>query len=262
MTSLLIIEGNTPDLVAQGYAWAEPFVQTFAAIAPEVWCERVNPYDGPLAAELFAAADGVVFTGAGVAWAADAPEGASARAAFTQALEAGKPIWGSCNGMQLAAVMLGGSVRASPNGLETGFALGLMPAAPEHPMARGRRAGDAALCIHRDEVEDLPEGAQLIVSNAHSPVQGFVYERQGVCFWGTQYHPELTPHDLARLLKVDGIFVGCEALISDLETSLEDAEVLARLGVETSHLQHERRAAELIAWLALVEGRTPFPTAS
>lgn len=262
MTLMLICEGNSPDLVARGHSWGAPFVRTFAALNAEIDCRMVHPYTEPIPAALLEEADGIVFTGAGVQWSVDAAEAAPQRASFEQALEAGKPIWGSCNGMQLAAVMLGGSVRCSPNGLESGFAHDLERVAQEHPMVSGRKSGDGVLCIHRDEVGHLPDGAELVVSNSHSPVQGFAYERGGVRFWGTQYHPELTPSALAGYLRGGGIFQGFEHLTEDLDAISADPESANRLGGRPEFLLQERRAAELIAWVALVERREPFHTAA
>ncbi|MDB2663499.1 hypothetical protein N9Y61_06685, partial [Paracoccaceae bacterium] len=113
MTSLLIIEANTPDMVARGRRGAEGFEQAFQHLAPDADVRVVNPYAGFLNADDFAGVDGVVFTGSGVSWSTDAREAACQRAAMELAFDAGLPSWGSCNGMQLAAVVLGGQVAAS-----------------------------------------------------------------------------------------------------------------------------------------------------
>ena len=65
----------------------------------------------------------------------------------------------------------------------------------------GREDGYSAPCIHRDEVQDLPQDATLIAQNDHCPVQAFACQTGGVDFWGVQYHPELPPADLAALIK-------------------------------------------------------------
>ena len=55
-----------------------------------------------------------------------------------------KPVWGSCNGLQLAAVVLGGSVAASPNGIEIGLAKDMMKTTDgqAHPMLAAREEGN------------------------------------------------------------------------------------------------------------------------
>src|SRR5215472_5036 len=57
-----------------------------------------------------------------------------ARAAFT----AGLPVWGSCWGLQLATVALGGTVRRNPRGRELGVARAIkLPAALTRSWVRG-----------------------------------------------------------------------------------------------------------------------------
>ena len=99
MTCLLIIEANTPDMVARGRRGAEGFEQAFQHLAPDVDVRLINPYAGALNADDFAGVDGVVFTGSDVAWSTDSPEAACQRAAMDLAFDAGLPSWGSCNGM-------------------------------------------------------------------------------------------------------------------------------------------------------------------
>ena len=188
MTTILILEGNTPDMVAGGQMASGGFVQSFAVLAPEASVKILNPYARAFSAHVLEGISGVVFTGAGVAWSTDAPEAAPLRHWMEGVLKAGLPIWGSCNGMQLAAVVLGGAVGASPNGIEVGVAreVQLTEAGASHDMLAGRSSGFAVPCIHRDEVLRLPEGAELLAGNAHSPVQAFAYEQGGVRVWATQ----------------------------------------------------------------------------
>lgn len=116
-------------------------------------------------------------------------------------------------------------------------------------MMAGRNNGFSVPCVHRDEVQKLPEGAVLIASNAHSPVQAMVYEANGVDFWGAQYHPELMMKDVApsnqdlRLI-IDGL-----DLIADLAIADTDEAAAQRLGTSTAALALETRARELINWL-------------
>ena len=99
--------------------------------------------------------------------------------------EAGLPTLGSCNGMQLAASVLGGQSSASPNGREDGLArdVTLTEAGRAHPFMAGRIDGYAAPCVHRDEVSRLPDGAVVLATNNHSEVQAFAYENDGIRFW-------------------------------------------------------------------------------
>ena len=162
-------------MVARGRRGAEGFEQAFQHLAPDADVRVVNPYAGFLNADDFAGVDGVVFTGSGVSWSTDAREAACQRAAMELAFDAGLPSWGSCNGMQLAAVVLGGQVAASPNGLEVGVAreTRLTPAGQTHPQFKSRTAVFAVPCIHRDEVSRLPTGAVKLAQNNHSEHQAF-----------------------------------------------------------------------------------------
>jgi len=96
----------------------------------------------------------------------------------------------------------------------------------------------------------------VVATNAHSAVQAMVYERDGVDFWGTQYHPELTARDVAVLyLRVPGIFHGHIAMAEDLEAADNDDAVAARLGTSVAALSVENRARELVNWLGHVDRR-------
>jgi len=150
------------------------------------------------------------------------------------------PIWGSCNGMQLAAFMLGGICAASPHGDEEGLAeaITLTDIGREHPMIQGRAGQFRAPCVHRDEVQRLPIGALLLAGNAHSPVQAFTYETADISFWGTQYHPEFSRADVATWL-------------ADRGKSLPDSEEQDGQG----DLALATRTLELQNWLAHVTSR-------
>ena len=258
MTSILIVESNTPDIVAAGKSAANGFICSLAGIAPEAALTVVAPYAGDVPDSALDRIDGVIFTGAGVNWSTAAPEAAPLRAFMERVFARGLPAYGSCNGLQLAAVVLGGDVGASPNGFEVGLARDttLTEAGRSHPMMAGRKDGFAVPCIHRDEVQRLPQGAVLLAGNAHSPVQAMAYEQGDICFWGVQYHPELTALDIARYLRMkDGFFPGEDALISDLDSAPTDEAAASRIGTTCAGLAAPQRTLELANWMAMVEGR-------
>ena len=115
---ILIVESNPPDLIAaQGYRACDQFKAAFAELEPSVKCRVAEPYATKFQLEKLDDIDGVVFTGSGVNWSVDAKEAAPLRKVMEHVFHSDLPVWGSCNGMQLAAVVLGGSVRPSPNGL-------------------------------------------------------------------------------------------------------------------------------------------------
>jgi len=207
-------------------------------LSGSITCSLCAPYLGQaLPDEVF---DGVVFTGSAVAWCVDAPEGQALRDMWRQVTRWKVPIWGSCNGMQLAAFMLGGICAASPHGDEEGLAeaITLTDIGREHPMMQGRAGLFRAPCVHRDEVQRLPNGALLLAGNAHSPVQAFTYETADISFWGTQYHPEFSRADVATWL-------------ADRGKSLPDSEEQDGQG----DLALATRTLELQNWLAHVTSR-------
>lgn len=251
---LLIVEGNTPDMVDNAQSASASFVRSFQKIAPQAQIEIVNPYHSTDVS--LEGIDGAVFTGSGVAWSTDDPRAAPQRTVMEAVFARSIPTWGSCNGMQLAASVLGGTVGASPVGLEIGVARDTRRAGAPHPMFDGRAERWAVPCIHRDEVQRLPEGAVLTASNAHSPIQGFAYETQGVDFWGTQYHPELTLKDIAAYIEApNSVFAQDEGLTQDLHAAEHDEAAASRLGTTIAEAAFETRARELFNWVAHVERR-------
>ncbi|MDP2999969.1 MAG: type 1 glutamine amidotransferase [Bryobacterales bacterium] len=116
--------------------------------------------------------------------------------------EAGTCGFGTCWGVQMAAVAAGGEVRANPRGREMGLArkIRLTPAGLGHPMFEGKPAVYGGFISHLDEIMQLPPGAALLASNDFTSVQAIeVKHRKGV-FWATQYHPEYDLHEMARLI--------------------------------------------------------------
>jgi GMP synthase (glutamine-hydrolysing) len=202
MTTILILEGQSPDIVQNGHSYAAEFVTCLMAIDPGLTLVAKNPYVQTITQADFDGVDGIIFTGSGVDWNTSDPRGQVQVDAMREAFKSGKPVWGSCNGFQLMGTVLGGVVGESPNGFEGGLAksLTLTEAGKTHPMMKGRKDGDGVPCIHRDEVQALPEGAVLLAGNTHSPVQAAVYEKDGIDYWGAQYHPELSPAFIAGAL--------------------------------------------------------------
>ncbi len=257
MTTILIVESNPPELLAQGKSGAATFTRAFLALDATVTVKAFCPYANPLPPGIYEGVDGVVYTGSGVGWATDAPETAPLRAEMERTFTQGRPVWGSCNGLQLAAVVLGGGVGASPNGMEIGLAHNVQPTAngAAHPMMAGRTAGFSVPCVHRDEVQKLPDGAVLIAGNAHSPVQAMAYEANGVDFWGAQYHPEMTTLDVANATNGQDMFAATGSVVADFAVAAKDEAAAQRLGTSVQEMSNPVRMLELRNWLAHVKAR-------
>ncbi|MEP2532989.1 gamma-glutamyl-gamma-aminobutyrate hydrolase family protein [Shimia sp.] len=255
MTTISILEGNPPVLLQQGKSAALPFVTCLMALDASASLQMVCPYAVDVTDEMIDWADGVVFSGAGTVWSAAASEAAPQRAAMQRGFGKGVPVWGSCNGMQLASVVLGGDLGVSANGDECGVArdIALTQAGVAHPMMTGKAPVFASPCSHRDEVQTLPGGAILIAGNDHSPVQAMVYEKDGVDFWGVQYHPECSAPDIAGWMRGRG--PDFAQLADNLEQAEADPAAAARIGATPQELAFSQRTQELSNWLSHVKAR-------
>ena len=277
MTAILVVDGNTPEVseatvkIGAGPA-AETYAAALAHLAPGLDTRITRPSwpDFDPGAVALDGLDGVALTGSGVSWSADAPEARSHRRLLERAFAAGLPVIGSCWGLHVAAVVLGGRVRHSPNGLELGVArhVRLTAAGAAHPLHAGRDPVFDAVCIHRDEVAEPPAGARVTAENEHTGVQAMVYETNGARFWGVQYHPELTLANAALYIARGGENVLLDPtkfesravlakVIADFQAISADpmthAALLWRYGVRPEVVTFERRTVELANWLAALD---------
>ena len=251
------------------------FETALALHEPEVVCVTVNIADGealPTGVSLDAF-DAVVLPGSPLHINDPDPEVTRqidfVRAVITTRL----PVWGSCWGLQLATVALGGTVRRNPNGRELGIArhIILTDAGRVDPVLGQRPASYDALCSHLDEVALLPPGGRVLAGNAHSAIQAIRAPTPGGGgFLGVQYHPE---HDLtfsAALIRARADLLVTEGLARDKPAALSLAEdfyalhaeaaerrdLAWRYGLDPQVLDPLRRTADLGAWLGeVVRGR-------
>jgi len=263
MTAILIVESDTPTLIQHAKNNGLPTSARIYTLAlryfiPDMEIRVIAPYQSPLKEQDYAGVNGVVFTGSAVNWSASAPEAAPLRQAMNAVFEKGCPVLGSCNGMQLAAAVLGGKTGASPNGFEVGIAqnIHLTDEGKTHPMMAGRDNVYSAPTVHRDEVQELPEHAVLMAYNEHCPVQAFTYENGGVNFWGMQYHPEMRAKHLSDIARTGaGIFTEYQGMAEDLLLAETDQGTALKLGSSVQALCAETRKLEIHNWLRLVQAR-------
>lgn len=272
MPTLLLMEGNTAEKRALGVklgvrSSSEIYALAIKAHYPDLVLDVVNAADEDWeipGGKSLADYDGLVITGSSL-HAYDTEFAVTNQIALVkQAGEAGLPIFGSCWGLQIAVMAAGGKVAQSPKGREVGFArkIVLNEAGRAHPMFTGKARVFDAPCIHYDEVSELPAGAVLLASNAHSQVQAAVIPLGKSEVWAVQYHPEF---DLAQLVQLytlyaddmikQGFFAGRAALdayaatLKSLADNQGNAGLAWQLGIDGDITDHAMRRLEILNWI-------------
>jgi len=272
MLRILIADGTPAAMQAVREAVGIPsnaslFEAALSSQQPDIQCSSINVADGedlPAGVSL-GDFDGLMFSGSPLHIYDRIPEVTRqidfARAAF----RAGVPAWGSCWGVQLATVALGGTVRRNPRGRELGVARAISTTAAgrSHPLLATRPAVFDALCSHIDELEQLPPGAEVLAGNELCPIQALAVELpSGSIFFGTQYHPEFTLLVAAGLIELraadlvaEGFGRDCAELVAmardfrALYAEPERRNLAWRYGIGPEILDPVRRTSEIGNWL-------------
>ncbi|RME66502.1 MAG: type 1 glutamine amidotransferase [Alphaproteobacteria bacterium] len=178
--------------------------------------------------------------------------------------ETGRPILGSCWGLQIAVIAAGGTVTRNPNGREIGFArkILLTEEGRAHPYFAGKPTTFDAPCIHYDEITQLPANATLLCTNSHSAVQGAVVPVGRSQVWAVQYHPEFDLAQISMLIALygadmieQGFFADendrmqYKAKIDALAANPGDKALAWQLALDSDILDDGIRRAEIINWM-------------
>jgi GMP synthase (glutamine-hydrolysing) len=269
---ILVIDGNRAatreqQVAVGGEPTGEGYVRTLQSLTA-VSCDIVRPADGEVRFDPgsgLESYDGVAITGSAL----NVYEGGAhverqielARAVFA----AGVPFFGSCWGLQVAVSAAGGRVRRNPVGREFGFArrIELGEAGRRHPMFRGKPAVYEAITVHRDDIEQLPEGAVVLARNDMGLQAAELRHGRGVC-WGVQYHPEYSFGEIAATalrygatLIEEELFVDraeLESFVSDLRRLMRnprDRRLTWKHGLGLGLQDEACKLAELRNWLQL-----------
>jgi GMP synthase (glutamine-hydrolysing) len=275
MPNILIAEG-TPALwqaECAGHGLPSNFSLFAAAVRlhyPDIRCIPVNIADGealPLGTTL-SDFDGVMFPGSPLHIYDPDPCVARQIDFAHAAFAAGVPVWGSCWGLQLAVVALGGSVRRNPRGRELPIAraITVTQAGRGHPLLASRPAVFDALCSHIDEIETLPADSQVLAGNEISAVQAIAVQTpERGSFHGTQYHPEHTLAVSAALIEMRAVELAEEgfgtkpseivAIAADyraLDAEPTRRDLIWRYGIASEIMDPVRRTIEIGNWLRTV----------
>jgi GMP synthase (glutamine-hydrolysing) len=269
---LLVVDGNIEKAreahrASFGKTPSQSYADTLTAIAPDIVCDICLPADP--GANLpngngLEDYDGVAITGSALN-VYDSGEEVERQIELARAVYAsGTAFFGSCWGLQVAAVASGGTVIKNPVGREIGIArnIAVTEAGAAHKLLEGRPGAFDAPCTHLDIVSVPPSDSVILATNRFSGVQAAEIRHEGGLFWGVQYHPEFTLTELASIIErrvkplaAEGFFADeaqGKAYCADLralEADPERRDIAFRLGVEPELLVTERRVTELRNWI-------------
>ena len=209
--------------------------------------------------------DGVVWTGSDLTiYHSDDAQVRRQIALAQQIAHVGVPCFGSCYGIQIAAVAAGGECLANPRGREFGVSRDVLLSEEgrAHPMYSGKPDSFQSFTCHSDIVTSLPSGADLLSTNAFSPVQSLSVGEPGRDFWAVQYHPEYDLAEVAALCRLrspelieQGFFTDdSEARLfvdrlEDLHADPSRGDLAELLGIDADLLDAQARTLEVRNWL-------------
>lgn len=223
-----------------GRSSGETFIDQLCKLADRVMCDRVWPADQGSAlpdASGLQDYDAVFLTGSPIHLYDDTAETRREVHFMRAVFGSGTPSFGSCAGLQVAAVSAGGTVRPIGGRREAGFARRIYrrEAGRDHPLLHGRPPAFDAPAIHTDEVAELPAGARLLASNSMTTVQAAEIRHDRGVFWGVQYHPEISLREVAAALRRQA----ADLVENGLARDQSDVEAQAKL-IDALHDQPSR----------------------
>ncbi len=176
----------------------------------------------------------------------------------------GRPMYGSCWGVQMAAVAAGGEVKMNPKGREWGIArnIQLTEASNNCLLHAGKPERFDGFIMHLDEVTRIPRGGKLLATNEHTHVQALEVKHDKGTFWATQYHPEYNLYEMARLIAAragplvkERFFRDTQEVVAyagqmrKLHGQPDSIELREALSIGPDILDSEIRECELRNWL-------------
>jgi GMP synthase (glutamine-hydrolysing) len=273
---LLVAEGNSATdrrriAASAGATPGESYAEILRALAPGARVDICAPADADAAgAAALDAYHGVAVTGSALNVYKREPESLRQVEFMRELFSRGVPTFGSCWGLQIAAVAAGGEVGPNARGREVAFArkIILTEAGRAHPMHAGRPPAFDAPAIHGDELIRPPENTIVTAWNEMSRIQAAEIRFGNGVFWGVQYHPEYDFRDIATTVQrygarliTEGFFRDLPALehyAADLEALHAEptrSDVAWRLGLGRDILDASARRTEIANWLEACAAR-------
>ncbi|WP_378949404.1 type 1 glutamine amidotransferase [Paracoccus sp. R86501] len=218
---------------------------------------------------------GIIFAGSPIQMHKDSAEARAAARFMSQVFDAGVPAFGSCAGLQIAAVAAGGETGPRRPGAEVSFARDITrtEAGVRHPMLDGRPATWTAPAMHSSVVTRLPAGGTNLAANPDTPIEAAEIRHGRGIFWGVQYHPELSLSEIAAstLHQAEDIIDqglardrrdldDMAARLRDLDDAPARVDVAWQLGLNAEISLFERRTREIDNFLNAVEKDILRPT--
>ncbi|MDN5204682.1 type 1 glutamine amidotransferase [Fulvivirgaceae bacterium BMA10] len=251
---LLVVEGNKKETWQEreeygGVPYHKRFMEMLELLRPEAKVEVAFPADSDTSLpsiDKLKAFDGVLWTGSSL-YVNDPTQAVQRQLTFAEDIfKSGVPFYGSCWGLQIAAVVAGGKVDACKKGRELGIAdpIELTGEGIRYPCFKGRKDKFNALCIHLDEVVRLPVNSRILARNEHSEIQAMAIQYRNSEFFGVQYHPEFLISDIVFIIRYmsetlidEGLFKS-EKEIEDFIAKLEKQSDLPESVIDyTAHTQ-------------------------
>ncbi len=263
---LLMVASETPDQQEarrkrSGMASHETYAETLREMDGDCVIEHHSCVDGTsVSNELLGRFDGAIFAGSPIQMHEDTSEVRSAARYMGLIFDAGLPSFGSCAGLQIAAVAAGGAVKPRDAEMEAGFTRGVVAsdAGRAHPMLQGRPGAWDAPTMHSAMVDRLAAGGEVLASTTDVPIEAAEIRSGRGVFWGVQYHPELALWEIADALRgqsdalVDqGLARSPEVIdrysqhLDSLDTSPDRRDLAWQLGLDFEVIDKGRRRREI-----------------
>ena len=196
--------------------------------------------------------DGVLWTGSSLSVLDNIPSVNNQLNFGEEVFRSGVPFYGSCWGLQIATVVSGGEVGNSKNGLEFGVSesIQITQEGEKSDYFINRKNNFQALCIHFDEVIEIPENANILATNSHSKVQAMTIDYKKSQFFGVQYHPEFRPQDMSLIAS----FLAEPLIRKGAFSSLKEVAIISKNLLDQNKVPHEiadyrLHTQEIRSWL-------------